>query len=591
MNGEKMDNPDKKNIIFLQLMSLWDLEFSCFNLGMLSIATLLKNNGFDVDYFKSDQFECLNYQEKESYFKKANPEIIGLNINSDNIQNVIYVAGDLKKWLPNVIILVGGPLVSIMMESVLDEPVFDMAIVGEGEFPTLKLCNKIIKNKGSFEDIEGLIYRKNSKITVNPQGPLIENLDVLPSPDYSFIKPIAAFSYSSSRGCPFNCSFCFQGANGRRYRYFSAQRVVHDLISVSEQYRARAVAIVDDTFIADYKRTLQICEGLIEEKNRRNLDFVIWCEARVDTIYKHPEILDVLKKAGLVKVQLGIENGNQEVLDAYNKHITIEQIETVVAGVADKMIFASGNIILGGPFETYKTFEKSLDFAVKLINISKSLLEVSPAFLCPYPGTDIAENPDKYGLSIIDRDWLKSMSLQLPSLTTKNLNVQDLTALKHVFIKRVRDEMIKMLKMADFDVINFHMHLLSFGFKTNYYRLLLAFAPVVKKYFELKNNSSRFRLGELNYEELLFSKPLTLWQPFRSGKNYILEGYFDKFYIKTIEEKLIYDFSAGRLNIIEIAQLIKSGLKLELDIELIIKAVIIPFYKRLEGSYYIIFQI
>ena len=586
-----MNNPYKKNIFFLQLTTLWDSKFCCFNLGMLSIATLLKKSGFSVECLKSDQLESLTYENKEKYFKTANPEIIGFNINSDNIHSVVYFARDLKKWLPDVIILVGGPLVSIMMETVLDEPSFDMAIVGEGEFPTLKLCNKIIKNKGCFEDIEGLIYRKDGKVITNPKGALIENLDILPTPDYTLTDACGAFSYFSGRGCPFNCSFCFQGVHGRGYRYFSAGRVVNDIINISEKHKMKAVAIGDDTFIANPKRTVQICEGLIKEKNKRNLKFSIWCEGRIDTLYRHPELLDILKKAGLVKLQLGIENGNQEVLDAYNKHITLEQIEAVVSNVANEMIFMNGNIIIGGPFETYKTFEKSLEFAIKLMRLSPGLLEINPVFLCPYPGTDITKNPDKYGLTIIDANWLKSLSTLLPSLTTKDLNVFDLMNLKHIFLDRAKIEMLKMLKIAGFETMSFHMYLSSLGFETDYYQMLLHFAPVIKKYFELKNKSSRFRLDEMNYEKLLSSKPIGLIRPLYSGKNYILEGYFDKIDIKKPEEKLIYDFSTGKLNIVEIAQFVKSKLSLDNDIEPIIKTIMIPFYKRIEKSYHIIFQI
>ncbi len=587
-----MNNLYKKNIVFLQLTTFLDLSFTFFGLGMLSIATLLKNNGFSVECLKTDQLASLDCDGLSQYFKKLDPEIIGLNINSDNIQNVVYLAGDLKKWLPNVIILVGGPLVSIMMESVLDEPVFDMAIVGEGEFSTLKLCNKIIRNKGCLEDIEGLIYRKDNKVVANPKGDLIQDLDLLPTPDYSLIRTPNSIFYSSGRGCPFNCSFCFQGVHGRGYRYFSSRRVVDDFICLSEKYNIKSIGILDDTFIANPTRTIEICEGLGEEKAKRDLDFAIMCEGRIDTLYRHPELWGVLKKAGLIKIQLGIENGNQEVLDAYNKKITLEQIEAVVAELPKYNICSVGNIMIGGAFETAETFEKSLNFAIKLLNLSKGLLDLNPTFLCPYPGTDIAKNPAKYGLSIIDRQWLTHLSTHLPSVITKSLGVTDLMELKHTFLDRVKLEAIKLLKKADFAIMNTHMSVFSrYSLPSGYYFHILALAPVIKKYFDLRNNVSRFRSDEISHEKLISSRPILLSTPSCSGTNYILDGFFDRIYIKKAKEQLLCDFSTGRLSIIEIAQLIKDKLELDVEVEIIIKTVMIPFYKRLEKSYHVIFQI
>ena len=577
----------KKNIIFLQLSSFTDVKYSYFNIGMLSIATLLKNNEYSVDCLKIDD---LAYIDKEQYFVDSAPEIIGLNINSDNISLVKYFAGYIKKILPQTVILVGGPLVSILKDSVLDKPEIDFAIIGEGEFPTLQLCNKVIKKEGSYENIEGLIYRdKNNKVILNPKPEPIENLDILPCPDYSLVGTVNSFFYSSGRGCPFSCSFCFQGVHGKGYRYFSSKRVINDLIETSKKYQTQSIGIIDDTFIANPKRTIEICEGLVNEKLKHNLKFKLWCEGRIDTLYRHPELLPILKKAGLVKIQLGIENGNQEILDIYNKKITLEQIEAVVENIArEKNICANSNIIIGGAFETVKTFEKSLNFSLKLMNLAKGIFELSPAFLCPYPGTDVANNPSKYGIKLMDTDWLKSLSVQLPSCATKSLNAKKLMNLKYTFLETVDSEMLKILKELDFETIEFQMNLAEIHFETDYYNKILNFAPIIRQYFNLKNDSSRFRL-ENAPQNRYYIKPLCLIKPLCQKGTYVLKGYFKEIYI-TSDEKKIYDLSNGKLTMLQIAKFIKPDTDNEIEIHSFIDKIMIPFFKRLEKSYHILFQ-
>jgi len=592
---------DKKDIIFIQLELFTEAQHSFFNAGMLSIATLLKNEGYSVEYIKTDELASLNYESREVLFKKLNPKIVGFNINSDNIQNVAYWAKDIKKWIPGVIILLGGPLVSILKESVLNNPFFDMAISGEGEFPALKLCDKIIKDIGTYNDIPGLIYRDNNNdISMNPVSPPIKNLDVLPPIDYSFLHPLlspgnSAFFYSSGRGCPFNCSFCFKGVHNQGYRSLSAERVVNDIITTCVKYGAKGISFGDDNFTSDPARVVDICTRLKEEKLKRNLDFAIWCECRIDIFYKYPYLISALKNAGLVKLHLGVENGNQHILDIYNKKITLEQIEFVLEEVAKTgYITSCSDIIIGGAFETEKTLQKTLDFTIKLMHMAPGFFEAFPAFLCPFPKTDIAENPEKYGITIIDNEWTKFLNFYMPSCETKDLKRVKLVELRNNFVKTIQNEMKKIIAQLDFDVVKFHYNLSSYGFTSFYANTIAVQSPAAGKYLSLWNNVSRLRLGDMPYKSLINSKPLRLIEPlYAADKNnaYCLSGYIEEIYIYDKEEKFIYDLSSGSFTVFEISELVKNQFDLKISAEEIINNRLIPFYKRLEKSYHIIFQI
>ncbi len=599
-------NRSKTNIILIQLDSFTDLKYTFFNPGILSIATLLKKSGYSVCCKRTGDLSCVSYERIKDFFTDSQPEIVGFNINSDNIMNVKYMAGDIKKWLPGTTVLVGGPLVSIMKDRLLDEKCIDMAIYGEGEFPTLKLCDKIIKNQGEYSDITGLIYRDiKGTVKINSQTPQIEDLDILPPPDYSLLGftpcryktpgPNNPIFYSSGRGCPFSCSFCFQGVHGKGYRYFSAQRVIKDIMENCEKYKSTSVCIIDDTFIANPARTTEICNGIKQQKKLKNLDFSIWCEGRIDTFYRHPQLLEKLKSAGLVKLQLGIENGNQQVLDLYNKKITLEQIEFVVGEIArTKGIVCFSNFIIGGPFETEETAAKSLEFALKLMNMAPGLFEADPAFLCPYPGTDIARHPEKYGLTIVDDEWYKSLSVQSPSCITGSLGIDDLMRIRLEYLNSFNNERLKILKKLDYDTVKFHIELKSkYGFETYYYNTIKDSAPVIIEYLLAKNSDSRFRIREMQRQTLEKSRPVRMIQniSYTKGRQYLLNGYLEPVYIKNPLEMEIYDYSNGKHSIAEIAGKLKSGLNYEITENRIIDKYILPFYRKLENSYHILFQI
>ena len=577
------------DIIFIQLDLMIDTNYLFFNLGMLSISTLLKQKGFSVRCLKTSQLTELSYEAKEQYFKQLNPKIVGLNVNSDNCYGVKYMARDIKKWLPESIVLVGGPLITILGESILEELSIDMAIVGEGEFPTLKLCDYLIRNNGNLNTIEGLIYRENRIIKKNAPAELIRDLDILPDIDYSLTEIGAGVSYSSGRGCPFKCSFCFRGVSGEGYRFFSPQRVVDHIMNSCEKYNIKTIGIIDDTFLANTKRAIEICSKLKEEQAKRNIQIGMFCESRIDTLYKHPELLTLMKDAGIMRIQVGIENGNQCILDAYNKNITLKQVEQVIENVAKTGPFTcDSNFIIGGAFETEKTFNNTLNFALKLMNIAPGIFECESAFLCPFPGTDIEKHPDKYGIKILDNRWLKSLTLGTISCETIELDTPKLINMRNKFILDTRNEMQKIAAKLPFEIMDFHKSLADFGFHSLYYTSIIRSNPILTNYYAIRKCGEYKRISEIPERQLKYYRPYlinNLKTYERSANGYIIKSPFGDLHIKNEKEINIYDHSSGTISIEQIAQeLSKSIMKNKSESE-IISNVIIPFYRKLEKNY------
>lgn len=588
------------DVLLIQLESTVFLSNSILNLGLISIASTLKSNGYSVKAIMTQNIIDMSFNERQTFFKEQNPKITGFNINSDNIFQAAYMAEEIKSLVPSSIIIAGGPLASIEQEKILEKySCFDMAAVGEGEFLTLSLCRLLIGERQpinpkyfletkqtSLDQIKGLIYRDGDKIRVVPRIPYIEPLDMLPPLDYTITDVPMSFRYSSGRGCPFRCAFCSQGVHAKGYRCFSPERVVNDITSNLRRLRAKAVCIVDDTFIARKERAEQICSMFAEE--RKNLDFVFCCEGRIDIFYKYPSLIKTLYDAGLRSVQMGIENGNQRILDLYNKKITLNQIETVI-----KNIYAHGNIsmisnfIIGGPEETTETLENTLEFVLKLMRLAPGFFEAIWAFLCPYPGTEIAANPEKFGIKIIDNEWVKSLSIKTPSCVSKSLDKNTLSIKGIEFEKILNKEMIEITKGLSFEDINFHVDLFRYGIVTQYYSKIISETPSINSWYNLRLNNSK-RLSEIQEKELKEFTPLRTAIKSQYRDYYLLKGWLEDIKIVSNEEKVAYDLSSGKLNIEEIA--FEIAKKFQIDPSEALENVLIPFYKKLEKSFHIIFK-
>ncbi len=563
-----------------------------YPMGILSIATVLKNDGFKVKFVSSKMLVNLSYSEKKEFFKKANPKIFGLSLDSDNYDASIAFARRLRKTLPNTIFLVGGPLVNIIKDKALDSGAFDYAIAGEGEFSVRDFARHVIRGELSLDEVPGLIYLKDGKVISNPLPPPIKNLDDLPSIDYSMIDNSHVLNYISGRGCPFSCSFCCRTMPSG-YRFFSSERVVSDIVKLAQR-GASTIVIVDDTFIANIDRAKKICEGIESAKKQYNLDFNLFCEARADAVCRHPEIVSYLKKAGFTKMQLGIESGVQKILDLYNKKVTLEQIEKAVDIIYEnRPMIITGNIILCAPFETEQVFLESLEFAKKLIRKAPGLLEINFPFLCPYPGTDIGEHPENYGLEIIDDKWYSGMTTQVPSCLPKGLTKEQAIERRLFAWNTVQREYADIVKNLPYDIIKFHMFSKIKGGETPLYSSIIRTMPIVDKYFYFIMQPGFMRLDEIPADELLFASPVRVMPSIVYGDSvnvYKMIDLPEEVIITDPLEMRLYNLCAGKINIGQIAENLKKDLP-DKTVSEIIEHFMLPVFRKWESLYHLFFML
>ena len=329
------------------------------------------------------------------------PQIIGATAVTMTFDQAIAVIRDAKEIAPEAVTVMGGPHVTFRAEQTLtDYPCLDLVVLGEGEQTVVELA-RAGSDRKQWASIAGLVFRQADQFCLTPPRPPAD-LDDLPLPARHLI-PLGryralnlAVSMTSSRGCPFKCIFCVgRKMVGAKVRYRDPVRVVDEMVYLAG-LGFMQINMADDLFTAKADH----CHGVCDEILRRGLEVKWTSFARVDTVS-----LDVLKKmkaAGCTAVSFGLETGNAEILKTIRKGITLAQVEAAVDMCNEAGILPHASFILGLPGETPETIEETLAFGKKLEDKG-----VSYGFhlLAPFPGTEVRDRSDDYGIRILTDDW------------------------------------------------------------------------------------------------------------------------------------------------------------------------------------------
>jgi anaerobic magnesium-protoporphyrin IX monomethyl ester cyclase len=344
-----------------------------------------------------------------------NPEIIGLtwlfSTQNDSIKLDVKTIRSFSKAVP---IVVGGPQPSASpVQTLRENPGIDIVVYGEGETTMKEILDNGIQN---LERIDGIAFRKNGEIILNPPRKLIENLDELPLPNRNVV-PYQNYSklylyealflhfkkanindrknrlltskitslpflnnlyyrlynnrhghlnlpradITTSRGCPNHCTFCaVHNIWGHGWRKRSAQNVLEEIEYLVSKKGMKHVNFQDDNFNVSKERTIEICKGII--KNKYNITILAASGAFVPTLDE--EVLTWLKKAGLNQLRMSIESGNQNILyNVIKKNIDLAKVKKIVDICKKLKIMTEGAFIFGVPGETIETMTDSLNFA------------------------------------------------------------------------------------------------------------------------------------------------------------------------------------------------------------------------------------
>lgn len=442
-------------------------------LGLVYIATFVKSKGYGVKIVAGDDL----YTELVESIGTSEHPLVGFYLNSDNYHEVLRIVRTLRASLPDIKTIVGGPLANVWHDKLVSEPSIDFSCRGDGEFLVHELLDSLRCGEPELAAIEGLTFKSRDGIVIqNPPRPLVWDLDELPIPDRSLYPVVQAAIKSqlvTSRGCGFKCTFCFESTN-RKYRAHSPERVIEELQILQREYGTTYFSFTDDIFTQNPKRVAAICE-LLCKHFRPHEDLFWYCEARVDQLSRHPHLLPMMKAAGLTRIQIGTESGSQEVIDAYQKHITLDQIYRVVEQANDCGVLSIfTNFIIGGALENEKTVTQTIELAKELIRLAPGRLECDHTYLSPYPGTDINLRPETYRLKIVDPDFETGLSDNSIFCETEDLDRESLLAFGRLFSEETVGEMLGVLPTLSDDLILQHLRMFKHNLATTWSDILSA---------------------------------------------------------------------------------------------------------------------
>lgn len=379
-------------------------------LGIAYIAAALEQKGHEVFFIDAHTF-FYNPKKAAAEILKFNPEVIGFTATSHNRLQAIDLIREVKKINPEVKIMVGGPHFSLTAVNALENvPEIDFIVKREGDITVQELLASGFE-QNRLKEILGLIFRnEKGEIVDNPDRPFIKNLDDLPmaawhifdlskyqgtSVEKTRMKTIGVIS---SRGCPNFCVFCCNAAYSRStLRLRSPKNFVDEVEFLNKKYGYRAFNFWDDTLTIVRSHVEDICNEILNRK----LDIIWYARARVNTVDR--PMLDLMKKAGCVRINFGVESGSPKILKLIKKNITLEQVFKAVNDSVAAGMEVTTNFMVNLPYET----DEDTQMTIKVIRELSKIPNVSASygFSLAYPKTEMEEIAQKEGYMPKNFSW------------------------------------------------------------------------------------------------------------------------------------------------------------------------------------------
>ena len=392
---------------FLRVLLVNPYNYGHPHLGLASIAAYLKDKlQCTVSYLEIEKQE-----ESDSYLGRIATlefDIIGVSaISTKDFPDVMRKIRRIKGAFPSIPLVAGGSHVTSNPGEVLAHPEIDYVVVGEGEVTLLELLLQLGERR-AFNRVQGLGYKELGGPIINEGRPFIEDLDSLPRPDYSLFdfhkyasQQVGRTSYAmrrpvgvvvTSRGCPMNCIYCSIKKIWRgTWRMRSAESVVSEIEHLKSDYGINEIHFLDDNFSADKKRTLRICELLIERK----VD-ISWTTPNGIAIWTLDEhMIDVMKQSGCYRLTFGLESGDDGTKRFIRKNYSIDRAKELIRYCSRRGIWTIGTFIIGFPYEGGEAVENTIKFACA------THLDGAAFYIAtPFPGTELYEIYRKEGLNL-----------------------------------------------------------------------------------------------------------------------------------------------------------------------------------------------
>jgi anaerobic magnesium-protoporphyrin IX monomethyl ester cyclase len=414
-------HPNYKNNVF---------EVSSIPLGLAWLSSYLETNGYNVECFDLSVDGHIN----EDYLRNTF-SIVGIQLHSEeHFEDSLECVRYLRRIHPDSVMVVGGIIASLRWNKVVSDPAVDILVLGEGEVPLTDLLKVLLSGEPldikRLLHIKGLAFNYNGKSIFTGKSEILKDLDQLPLPNRSGFSTLkyAQWSIITSRGCPYQCSFCtIPRLYGGQIRFRGINSIYREICTLQENYGMEKFIILDDTFTVNRDRVMNLCKMIIEGGR-----YFSWsCLTRADKVDN--ELLKTLSVAGCKQISYGIESINQNTLDRLNKRLSKIHIEQALRMTKDSGIRCRASFIFGLPGEKYGDILRTIDFICSAL---PEEVQIYP--LMPYSQLPILSDEDILQLKWLDNNPKYKKSAFDPLLTTKNISKDEIRELLMICIERLR---------------------------------------------------------------------------------------------------------------------------------------------------------
>jgi anaerobic magnesium-protoporphyrin IX monomethyl ester cyclase len=377
--------------------------------GLAALAAFLAQHGVQVDILDCNGLE-IGWDALPEEMRKRHPRCVGVSSSMTCFVPEAFRCLEIAKMVNSKIHTIGGGTQFTLApaESLKRCEHLDFIVRGDGEHTALDLLGELQKLTPHLHGVSGLSFRQNGEFVHTGIRPAVPDLDELPLPAWHMLPmdryalpviPPGWGNYSivvTSRGCPFQCSFCSPKLAHAPYRAMSAERVLEMLEDLYHNHKTRVFWFSDLSFNVDRDRTEQILDGILERgwKVRIALD-----GTRTDLILRDRDLLPKMKRAGVFLIALGVETPFEQELQSYHKGTSRQNAEEAVALVKKHGIHAWCFFMTGNVDHTAEDISAILEYAKKLDPTIAIFTMVTPV-----PGTPFYDEMLAQGM-IEELDW------------------------------------------------------------------------------------------------------------------------------------------------------------------------------------------
>jgi len=379
---------------------------NCFPLGLGYIASILLQEGHEVEILDINAYRW-NKKDVEKRIKEISYDLVGVGGMITTYEYVKWLVNILKKYHPEKKVVVGGSISTSIPKIMLERNSVDIICIGEGEETVRELVNAL-QNDGDFSTVKGIWFKeKNGSICRNKIREPIKDLDSVSFPAWDLFpmdiylrNPVGApnrnkwvdgsltegtplsINLYATRGCPYQCIYCYHDFMGQRYRHRSADNVIAEIKYLYTRYDVKYFHFVDDEFVLKKNFVYEFCQR-IKDLQKELGERITWgCTGRANLMTD--ELIVTMAEAGCVLIGYGIESGSQKMLDIMKKKVTVEQAKQAVKLTQKYLGWADCSFMIGTPGETKETIQETIDFCKQLNLIPEVIF-----FATPYPGTEL----------------------------------------------------------------------------------------------------------------------------------------------------------------------------------------------------------